>query len=83
MLQTNRLTLRDFVLSDFDAVHAYASDPLVTRFTSFGPNTPEETREFLNRSVHAASVSPASNLHVCGHRARQRPSHRQLRFGAV
>jgi ribosomal-protein-alanine N-acetyltransferase len=58
MIQTPRLILRDFVLSDFDAVHAYASDPLVTRFTSFGPNTPEETREFLNRSVHAASVSP-------------------------
>jgi RimJ/RimL family protein N-acetyltransferase/catechol 2,3-dioxygenase-like lactoylglutathione lyase family enzyme len=58
MLQTNRLILRDLVLSDFDAVHEYASDPLVTRFTSFGPNTAEETRDFLSRSMHAASVSP-------------------------
>jgi RimJ/RimL family protein N-acetyltransferase/catechol 2,3-dioxygenase-like lactoylglutathione lyase family enzyme len=58
MLQTNRLILRDLVLSDFDAVHEYASDPLVTRFTSFGPNTAEETRGFLSRSIHAASVSP-------------------------
>jgi RimJ/RimL family protein N-acetyltransferase/catechol 2,3-dioxygenase-like lactoylglutathione lyase family enzyme len=58
MLQTNRLILRDLVLSDFDAVHEYASDPLVTRFTSFGPNTADETRDFLNRSIHAGSVSP-------------------------
>jgi RimJ/RimL family protein N-acetyltransferase/catechol 2,3-dioxygenase-like lactoylglutathione lyase family enzyme len=58
MLQTQRLILRDFVLSDFDAVQEYASDPLVTRFTSFGPNTVEETREFLNRSIQAGSASP-------------------------
>jgi RimJ/RimL family protein N-acetyltransferase/catechol 2,3-dioxygenase-like lactoylglutathione lyase family enzyme len=58
MLQTKRLILRDLVLADFDAVHEYASDPLVTRFTSFGPNTAEETRDFLSRSIHAASVSP-------------------------
>jgi RimJ/RimL family protein N-acetyltransferase/catechol 2,3-dioxygenase-like lactoylglutathione lyase family enzyme len=58
MLQTHRLILRDLVLSDFEAVQDYASDPVVTRFTSFGPNTVEETREFLNRSIHAGSVSP-------------------------
>jgi RimJ/RimL family protein N-acetyltransferase/catechol 2,3-dioxygenase-like lactoylglutathione lyase family enzyme len=58
MLQTNRLILRDLVLSDFDAVHDYASDPLVTRFTSFGPNTVDETREFLSRSIQAGSVNP-------------------------
>jgi RimJ/RimL family protein N-acetyltransferase/catechol 2,3-dioxygenase-like lactoylglutathione lyase family enzyme len=58
MLQTHRLILREFVLPDFDAVHDYASDPLVTRFTSFGPNTAEETRDFLHRCIHAGSVSP-------------------------
>src|SRR6266403_1808386 len=58
LLHTHRLTLRDFVLSDFDAVHTYASDPLVTRFTSFGPNTLEETRDFLSRSIDAGAASP-------------------------
>jgi len=56
--ETHRLILRELVLSDFEAVHDYASDPVVTRFTSFGPNTLEETREFLSRSIHAGSVSP-------------------------
>jgi RimJ/RimL family protein N-acetyltransferase len=58
MLQTNRLILRDFVSLDFDAVHEYASDPLVTRFTAFGPNTADETRDFLTRSIKASSANP-------------------------
>lgn len=58
MLETDRLILRDLVLSDFDAVHAYASDPLVTRFTSFGPNTLDDTHAFLSRSIDAASKIP-------------------------
>jgi RimJ/RimL family protein N-acetyltransferase len=58
MIETDRLTLREFRPEDFDAVHAYASDPLVTRFTSFGPNSPEETREFLARTLEAAAAVP-------------------------
>ncbi len=50
---TDRLKLRPFVLDDFDEVHAYASDPLVTRFTDWGPNSPEETREFIRAAVAA------------------------------
>jgi ribosomal-protein-alanine N-acetyltransferase len=58
MLQTERLNLREFLLTDFDAVHSYASDPLVTRFTSFGPNTPEDTRDFLTRTITANDATP-------------------------
>lgn len=58
MFETDRLTLRDLRMADFDAVHEYASDPLVTRFTSFGPNSPDDTRDFLARSVEAITASP-------------------------
>jgi ribosomal-protein-alanine N-acetyltransferase len=58
MIETDRLTLRDLALSDFDAVHEYASDPLVTRYTSFGPNSIEETGEFLARSTEAILAAP-------------------------
>ena len=61
MLETPRLRFRDFVLGDFDAVHAYASDPLVTRYTSFGPNTEAETRDFLGRMAEEASQTPRKN----------------------
>lgn len=46
-LQTTRLQLREPRDTDFDAVHAYASDPAVVKYTSFGPNTAEQTRAFL------------------------------------
>ena len=42
-LRTPRLTLREFRESDAEAVQVYAGNPEVTRFTSFGPNTPEVT----------------------------------------
>jgi ribosomal-protein-alanine N-acetyltransferase len=46
-IETARLSFRDFTLDDYDAVHSYASDPEVTRYTAFGPNTPEQTKGFL------------------------------------
>ena len=58
ILRTNRLVLRDLVLADVDEVHEYASDPLVTRFTSFGPNTLAETRAFLDRTTVASAATP-------------------------
>lgn len=54
-IQTSRLLFRGFALDDFDAVHAYASDPLVTRYTAFGPNSFEQTLEFLERTVRESS----------------------------
>ena len=47
VIQTSRLSFRDFTVDDYDAVHVYASDPEVTRYTAFGPNTPEQTKGFL------------------------------------
>ena len=50
-LVTGRLLLRRFEEGDFAAVHHYASDPEVTRYTHFGPNSEEETREFLRSAA--------------------------------
>jgi RimJ/RimL family protein N-acetyltransferase len=46
-IQTSRLMFRALTVDDFDAVHEYASDPVVTRYTAFGPNTLEQTKGFL------------------------------------
>ena len=59
---TDRIILRDFRLSDADSVHLYAADPEVTRFTSWGPNTWEDTVEFVERAC--ASGGP-QNLALC------------------
>lgn len=46
-LETERLILRPFTFDDFDAVHSWASNPANTRYMAWGPNTEEQTQEFL------------------------------------
>lgn len=46
---TSRLHLREFSPGDFDDVHAYSSDYEAVRHMMFGPNTPEQTRDYLER----------------------------------
>ncbi len=47
--KTERLRLREFAPEDFPDVHAYASDAETVRHMTFGPNTPEQTRDYLDR----------------------------------
>lgn len=54
-MASERLVLREFVLTDEDAVHAFAADPLVTRFTDWGPNSIEDTRAFLAEAITQAT----------------------------
>lgn len=46
-LVSDRISLREFVSDDCEAVQSYAGDPAVTRFTDWGPNSPEDTRSFI------------------------------------
>jgi RimJ/RimL family protein N-acetyltransferase len=57
-IRTRRLIAREFGPGDFDAVHAYGSDPLVTRFMFFGPRTPDETRAYLARMIATQDRQP-------------------------
>jgi len=47
VLRTERLVLRSFRESEFDAVHEYAADSETTAYLRWGPNRPEDTRAFL------------------------------------
>ena len=58
MLETDRLFLRELTVEDFDDVHAYGSDPEVVEYVAWGPNTEQETRDFLERTVEEASADP-------------------------
>jgi [ribosomal protein S5]-alanine N-acetyltransferase len=80
MLRTERLLLRDFQPGDEDAVHAYAGDPVVTRYTTWGPNKREDSDTFVRECaaqahdperdafslavVDAGAVVRAGNIHV-------------------
>ena len=55
ILETERLILRDFVLSDWDALNAFLSDPSVIRFMHFASWDEGKRREWFARLVQDAS----------------------------
>ncbi len=74
-LETQRLILRDFVESDWSEVHKYASDAEVVRYLTFGPNTEEDTKNFLQREISlqteltqntSQTLIPPCTLCLCG-----------------
>lgn len=58
ILETPRLLLREFAEGDAEAIQVYAGDPEVTRFTSFGPNTPQVTDTVLTNWIEERKSSP-------------------------
>lgn len=64
-LNTDRLILRELSEDDFEAVHAYGSDPEVVAYVPWGPNTEHDTRTFLEQNARDASALPRLQ-HVLG-----------------
>lgn len=50
-IRTPRLMLREFVLSDFDLLHALLSCPQVMKFSGTGVLSPEQTRSRLQEFI--------------------------------
>ncbi|MDR1438935.1 MAG: GNAT family N-acetyltransferase [Clostridiales bacterium] len=50
-LETERLALRPFAESDFDAIHAYMGDEQIKKFMYHEPNTPEDTKKLIADSI--------------------------------
>lgn len=48
-----RLSFRDFTSDDIPAVHEYTSDPEVTRWSTWGPNTLDQTTSFVEDAAQA------------------------------
>lgn len=63
-IRTERLLLREFREADFDDIHTYAIDPLVVRYMDWGPNTPEVTREVLDRWLKEQETWPRGHVNL-------------------
>ena len=61
IIETKRLLIREFALEDFDAVHRYATNPNVVRFMTWGPNTKNETRRFIQRKLQSQILKPRAS----------------------
>ena len=56
LLETERLVLREITERDFEAVHAYASDIEVVQYVPWGPNTEQDTHDFLAHCLLSAAA---------------------------
>ncbi len=63
-IRTERLNLREFVRSDFNAVFAYSSDPRVTRYLFFGPRNHYDTSEYLDGLLASQSERPRTRFEL-------------------
>jgi [ribosomal protein S5]-alanine N-acetyltransferase len=61
---TARLTLREFVQTDFDAIYAYSSDPRVTKFLFFGPRDAEGTADYLEGLLASQTEVPRTRFEL-------------------
>jgi len=61
-IETPRLVLREFHDEDLADIHAYAATPLVSRFMTWGPNTVEDSRAFLDRALAQQSDWPRKHV---------------------
>jgi RimJ/RimL family protein N-acetyltransferase len=55
-IETERLRLRRFAATDFDALYAIRSDPEVARYLYWGPQTEDEVRATLERKIAGISL---------------------------
>lgn len=58
---TERLILAEIDPSQFDAIHAYSSDPDVSRFMAWGPNKPADTHAFIARALAERATTPRTD----------------------
>ena len=63
-VRTARLNLREFVAADFAAVHAYSSDPRVTRYLFFGPRDEESTAEYIEELLASQREQPRTRFEL-------------------
>ena len=63
-VRTARLNLREFVAADFEAVHAYSSDPRVTRYLFFGPRDADSTAEYLDELLASQREQPRTRFEL-------------------
>jgi ribosomal-protein-alanine N-acetyltransferase len=63
-LDTPRLGLRELRDEDAPAVHAYASDPEVVRYLDWGPNTVQDTAQFLATARATWQAVPRTIHHL-------------------
>ena len=57
-IETERLLLREYQMSDWRAVHHYAQQKDILIYENWGPNTEEQTKDFIRRAMAGRAARP-------------------------
>jgi RimJ/RimL family protein N-acetyltransferase len=63
-IRTERLTLREFVRGDLEGLHAFSSDPRVTRYLFFGPRDLAASAEYLDGLLASQREIPRTRFEL-------------------
>ncbi|TBL80008.1 N-acetyltransferase [Paenibacillus thalictri] len=63
-LETTRLMIRELTAEDAADVHEYASNADVARYMIWGPNTEEETAQFIDRAIEMQRQQPRTGYEM-------------------
>ncbi len=64
-IETNRLILREYTISDWEAVHKYAQNGAILIYEVWGPNTEKQTKEFIKKAIEDSLKVPRSAFELC------------------
>lgn len=62
MLKTERFFLREFEAADWEAVHVYASQEVVSQYQPWGPNTKDETQRYIKEILKQQLEQPRTHF---------------------
>ncbi|MEL6253817.1 MAG: GNAT family N-acetyltransferase [Bacteroidota bacterium] len=65
IFETQRLLIREYLLSDLDAIHEYASKSEVVQYQNWGPNRLQDTRQFLAEVMSWPKQFPRMSYGFC------------------
>ena len=57
-IEADRVLIRELSESDWVRIQEYASDEKVVRYETWGPNSENQTKEFLSSAIKASQESP-------------------------
>lgn len=63
-IETQRLLLREFTAGDESDVHEFGGDPLVSRYTDWGPSTPDVTRQVILSRLEQQRQWPRDEINL-------------------
>jgi RimJ/RimL family protein N-acetyltransferase len=63
-IKTERLLLRELEYSDLSDIQEYATDPQVIKYLTFGPNTEQDSRSFIEYTKSQQSQDPRQSYEL-------------------